>query len=151
MLSESDRIARLLDVVKNLHPWELVKVVWLDACIGRRKNPLRLTNRDFATYSEQVGYFLTCLTDHRYNEYHIIIALEKIDEIPEEEMRVDIFSVPLPSVRKVISLEEKKQGVKYKDAKVERVPVPTINLKLAHIERRGDGSMKIILKKRVKE
>jgi len=148
---ESQRIAQLLDVIKRLSTWELVKIIWLDACIGRRKNPLRLQNRDFATYAEQVGYFLTCLTDHRYNEYHLIIALEKIDEVPDEELHVDIFSVPLPSVRRIVRLEEKKQQLKHKGVKIKRVAIPTIKLKLARVEKSRDGSVKIILNKRVKE
>ncbi|MEM3646596.1 MAG: hypothetical protein QW334_00425 [Thermofilum sp.] len=148
---ESPRIAKLLETVSSLKRWELVKILWLDACVGRRKNPAKLLNKDFATYAEQVGYYLTCLTDHRYNEYHLIVALERIDEVPEEELRIDIFCVPLPMIRKIVRLEEKEMKITVKGKAYVKTPIPTLKLKYAKIIPDSTGGAKLILAKKVKE
>lgn len=93
-------ITGMLEDIKGLKRGESIEVVWLDACIARGRNPDSLKNRDFATYKREVGYFCDLVTDHRYNQYHLIIAVGGVKD--------DIMSIPLTIVMSVKQYEGKK-------------------------------------------
>lgn len=162
--AESVRIAELLGVIKTLKQGELIEVLWLDAAIARNRDITNLENKEFATYKRTPGYFAKLVTDHRYNEYHLILVVEETDFSTGFEMnrRYDIMSIPLGIVRKI--KRESKQGqimtkrdksLRLKGSRrspgeadaIQRIVVSAVSMRWGHIKPLDRNEAKIILSK----
>lgn len=140
--AESPRLKELLEIIRALKPGELIEVIWIDACISRDRKVSALRNHDFATYKKTPGYFCALANDHRYNQYHLILAIEETDGF-DEKARYDITSIPLSIV---MSIKPQKQGqVTDKGRHVLRVPIKMIKMKRAQVKKLDRFGEKIIL------
>jgi hypothetical protein len=162
--AESTRIADLLAIIKTLKQGELIEVCWLDASIARNRDISNLENKEFATYKRTPGYFAKLVTDHRYNEYHLILVVEETDFSTGFEMnrRYDIMSIPLGIVRKI--KREMKQGqiltkrdksLRLKGSRrspgeadaIQRIVVSAVSMRWGRIKPLDRNGAKIILSK----
>jgi len=141
---DSPHIAQLLEIIKGLEKGELVEVIWLDACIARERKIGSLKNHDFATYKRTPGYFCALVTDHRYNQYHLILAIEETDGF-DESARYDITSIPLAIVMSIKRPSGKQAQAAVKGRRIARVPVKTIRLKWGEVVKLDRHGSKIIL------